>query len=80
MIVVGWLVLVAIVLWGLDRILLAAEESGHVYWRRRKASPGATGNALLNVQAIFEPDKRHVVEVRQDERAAVDDEGEPPRS
>jgi hypothetical protein len=67
-----------LVLFLLDRFLLWCESRGWIYWRRRKASPGTAGTAFLEVQAMLEPGKAHVVEERtrvQDER---EDEGDPP--
>ena len=70
----------AVGLFLLDRLLLALEARGHIYWRRRKASPGTLGNAAMEVHALFEPGRRHVVEERKreaDERPAP---GGPPES
>jgi hypothetical protein len=56
----------------LDRLLLFAEQRGWIYWRRRKPSASAAGNALLSVQAIFEPDRAHVVEEQARQEADID--------
>lgn len=69
---------VAVVLLGLvalvivDRLLLAAERRGWIYWRRSKASVSRASSALLSIQSIFEPDREHVVEERAREEADID--------
>jgi hypothetical protein len=69
---IGWLAGAAAALFALDRALLAAERRGWVYWRRRGPTPGAAGTALLEVQAIFEPDRQHVVEEIRRQGADID--------
>lgn len=56
----------------IDRLLLAAERRGWIYWRRRKASVSRASSALLSIQSIFEPDREHVVEERAREEADID--------
>ena len=62
----GWalagLVAAAIAIAVLDRLLLAAEERGWLYYRRRKASRRATANALMSVLEIYKPEVHHTVE------------------
>lgn len=62
--------LVALVI--IDRLLLAAERRGWIYWRRSRASVSRASSALLSIQSIFEPDRKHVVEERAREEAAID--------
>lgn len=58
----------------LDRALLAAEERGWIYYRKRRASPGTASGAALEMQSLLEPGTRHVADVlreqipRSDER------------
>ena len=66
---------IAAALFVLDRAALAAEERGWIYWRRRKASPGTRASAMLEMQSLLEPAKRHVIEAQQVEREEAD-EGE----
>jgi len=73
-----WIAGVILGLFLMDRFLLWAESRGWIYWRKKQGSPGAVGNALLNVQAIFEPEKRHMAEELRAERGEEDDEGAPP--
>ncbi|HSK24471.1 MAG TPA: hypothetical protein VK906_14895 [Egicoccus sp.] len=78
-----WMVvLVAVGAFVLDRLLTAAEDRGWVYWRKSSPSTGSAGIAMLSVQAIFEPDKQHVVDERLRQAAEIeeaeDDEPLPP--
>ena len=42
-----------------DRLLLAAESRGWIYYRKRRASPGTSAAAALHMQALLEPDRQH---------------------
>jgi len=71
-------VAVAALLVGLDRLLLAAEARGFIYYRRRKASPGSLGSAMLEIHSLMQPSARHAVEEQRRVVEEEDDEGEPP--
>jgi hypothetical protein len=58
--------------------MLAAEARGWVYWRKRKASPGSFGNALMEIESIYNPSKKNVVEEQRRQHEEEDDEGDPP--
>jgi hypothetical protein len=60
-----------------DRLLLAAESRGWIYWRRRRSSPGTRASALLELHAMLEPDRRHTAEILREETQEEDDEGGP---
>jgi hypothetical protein len=60
-----------------DRLLLAAEARGWIYWRRRKASPGTRAGAMLELHALLEPDRKHAAEIVRHESHVEDDEGGP---
>jgi hypothetical protein len=45
---------------------------------KKRAQGGSLGSAFLEVQSIVQPETRHVIEMRQDERAERDDEGGQP--
>lgn len=62
----------------LDRLMLAAEARGWIYWRKKKASPGTAALAMLELESIVSPAKRHVIEQKRQEQADEDDEGDPP--
>ena len=75
-----WLAITAAVISAavvLDRLLLAAEARGWIYWRRRKASPGTRAGAMLELHAMLEPSRRHAAEVVRAEAHEEDDEGGP---
>jgi hypothetical protein len=72
------LVAAAVVLSVMDRLLLAMEARGWIYWRRRKSSPATRASALLEIHAMLEPDRRHTAEVLREETHEEDDEGDPP--
>lgn len=67
---------VAAVLFVADRLLLAAERRGWIYWRRRKASPGTGASAMLELHSIVEPGRAHVADVVRAEETETDDEGD----
>ena len=61
----------------IDRLLLAAEAKGWIYWRHRKSSPGTAAGALLELQAMLQPDRRHAAEIVRAESHEEDGEGGP---
>jgi len=65
-----WLASVAVALFVADRLLLAAEARRWIYWRRRRASADALGNALVHLQSIVEPRAERLAETREAEEAA----------
>jgi len=75
-----WLIVALAVAVGLlliDRLLLAAEARGWIYWRRSRPSPGTRAGALLELHAMLEPDRRHTAEIVRAETQEEDDEGGP---
>lgn len=64
-----------------DRALVWCELQGWITYRLTPRPSGgfrgAAGHALLNLDALFQPQNRHVIEMRIDEavRRADDDEG-----
>ncbi len=62
----------------LDRLLLAAEARGWIYYRKKSASPGTSASAFLELQAMLEPGKKYEIQAHQSEEEVRDDEGEPP--
>jgi len=72
------LVVAALMLvWALHRLALWAEARGCIYYRRRHGGAGLP-RAVLEVQALFEPQQRHVLEERVREPAPDDASGDPP--
>jgi len=66
-----------VALGALHRAALWAEARGLIHYRRRGTS-GSLGNAMLEVQAILEPSKRHVIEERVRDPAEDAESGDPP--
>jgi len=68
----------ALLLFALDRLALAAERRGWVYYRARKANPASLGSAMLEVQSLLEPGVREVVEARSEAPGEAEAKGDPP--
>ncbi len=73
--VAGWGAVGAVALWLLDRAALWAEDRGWIYWRKRQPDRATSGNAMLEVQALLEPQKVHVVEERREAHVQREDVG-----
>ena len=73
----GWVAVVPAV-WAVDRLLVAAESRGWVYWRHRTVSRTSLGNAMLEIQALYEPAAHAVVEERVRKDADLPGVGAPP--
>jgi hypothetical protein len=69
---------VAAVVYGLHRSAVWAERKGWIYYRKGRGSSGTLGSALLEVQSLLEPSKRHVVEERRRNAAEDEESGDPP--
>ena len=69
-------IVVALAFFVLDRLLLAAERRGWVYWRKRKSSPGTTAAAMMEIHSMIEPGRAHVAEAIRAEETEQDDEGD----
>ena len=65
-------------LFALDRLLLALERGGYIYYRVRKPSGSGAGNALLELQQMLSPSTQHVVVAKKEQRAEHNDDGGPP--
>jgi hypothetical protein len=65
-------------LYCLHRMALGWERRGWIYYRTRHGSSGGLGSALLEIQAIVEPSKRHVLEERMKDDREPDEAGDPP--
>jgi hypothetical protein len=74
----GIVVAITVALFLLDRFLLWCESRGWIYWRRRRGSPGTAAGAFLEMQAMLEPGKEHVLKETKRVHEERDDEGEPP--
>lgn len=62
----GIILLFCVGLYILDRCCLWLEEKGLLYYRKRKPDrSGLIGNALLELQNIFNPSTQNVIEMKQ---------------
>ncbi len=69
-----------IALYLLDKLSLWAERRGWIYYRHKRSSGGAIGNAFLELQAFFEPSKRYVIEERKNIKKDAQDSGDKPKA
>jgi hypothetical protein len=60
------------------RALSWMDDRGWIYYRRRRGTSAALGNALLQVQTIYQPAVEEVLEARLEEPAEVAESGDPP--
>lgn len=58
------LLALGVVAWLVDRVLLALEDRGVIFYRRTRLTPGSLGGSLLGPFALLDPGKRHVLERR----------------
>lgn len=65
-------------IWALDRILLWIEARGWINYRRTGLSRGGATYHALELQSIFNPSTREVMEVKYGEEEEVDESGAPP--
>ncbi|MCY0992714.1 hypothetical protein OV203_36580 [Nannocystis sp. ILAH1] len=65
-------------LFALDRLLLALERGGYIYYRVRKPSGSGAGNALTELQQMLAPSTQHVIVAKREQRPEHNDDGGPP--
>jgi len=77
----SWLyALIAVVaICAVHRLACWAEDRGYIYYRRKSGRPGMTASAFLEIHAMMEPSKKHVLEVMREEDDEQDDAGGPPK-
>lgn len=66
-----WLLLlaaVAVTALVIDRLMVAAEARGWVYWRRRGTSGSATSAAMAQLHLLTQPSYEHVIVAREREK------------
>ncbi|MDI6697424.1 MAG: hypothetical protein QME85_00610 [Candidatus Saccharicenans sp.] len=63
-----WLAIIAVAIFGLDRLLLAMESRGWIYYRRKKPGSSALGRACLEVQRLLEPSKKYVIQIKEERK------------
>lgn len=62
----------------IDRLLLAAEARGWIYYRKKQSSPATSASAFLEIQSMLEPGRKYEIRAMQDEEEETDDSGDPP--
>lgn len=67
-----------IAIYGGHRILSWMDDRGWIYYRRRRGTSAALGNALLQVQTFYQPAVHEVLEARLEEPTEEADSGDPP--
>jgi hypothetical protein len=79
---IGIVAALLLLLVAIDRVLLWCEMRGWIVWRRTPRIRHSAGIALLNIDALLQPSRRHVIELRQDAEVCreEDDEAGPPDS
>ena len=76
--VAGWSVAAIVVLYILHRVALWLEREGWIRYIHNPPSAGeGTGAAFGELQQIFEPQTRHVYELKEEKRPRRDADGEP---
>src|SRR5215218_4310886 len=63
----SWISAVIAALYALHRLALWMEGRGWLYYMHKRGSSGSLGSAFLEVHALMDPGKRHVLEVVRDE-------------
>jgi hypothetical protein len=63
-----------------DRILLKLEELGWIFYRRNKPNFQNAGSVFLELQAMFNPKARYVIErkAKEEHEEDADEDGDPP--
>jgi hypothetical protein len=62
----------------LHLLALWAERRGWIYYKHTKPSRSALGNAFLEVQSILEPNKKHIIEVKKEDKKQNEQVGDEP--
>lgn len=75
---VAWVVLVAAVVYSLHRVALRMEARGWIYYQKKHGSSGTLSAAALELQSLFEPSKRYVLEESRKEDTEEQGAGDPP--
>ena len=74
-----WIVVVLACVFVLDRGLLRMESRGWINYRNTGLSRGAATYQAFELQQIYDPAIKQVVEIRYQQRKQQDDSGEPLR-
>lgn len=75
---VGWGLSGIVMLLLLDQLAIWMESKECIYWRKSKGGSSCLGNSFLEVQSMFEPGKKYVIESKQEVRRKKTNSGDPP--
>ncbi len=75
-----WGIIVVGGLYLLHRLALWAAGRGWIFYRGNHRGSGTLGNAFLELQTIFEPSKRHILEERVKKDPATQESGDKPKA
>jgi hypothetical protein len=76
----AWTAAIALGLFLLDRLGLWMERQGWIYYRRSRGMTTRAGNAFLELHAMLEPEKKHVIVLKQEEQKTQVPSGDRPES
>lgn len=75
----GFIILVVLVLFGLDRFGLWLEDQGYIYYRKSRVSPSVgVGNALIEFNSVFDSNVKNMYEIQQEQEQDGAESGDPP--
>jgi hypothetical protein len=72
-----WVIAGVAALYTLHRLGLWMEDRGWIYYRKKHGSSGTLGSALLEIEELLEPTKRHVIEARHRDDFEEHESGDP---
>ena len=74
----AWIAGIVVGLYLLDRAGLWMERRGWIYYRKSRGMTTRAGNAFLELHSMLEPEKKHVVEMKKEEKKTQIPSGDPP--
>lgn len=77
---IALLAVLAVVIWIVDRVLLWCELRGWMTYRRTPRVRHAWGNAALGLDVLLQPERRHVIELKQDGEVYREEDDEAARA
>jgi hypothetical protein len=63
---------------GLHLLALWMERKGWIYYTHTKPGGSSLGNAFLEVQSILEPNKKHLIQVKKEQKKTTEELGDEP--
>jgi hypothetical protein len=73
-----WVIAGITAMYALHRLGVWMEDRGWIYYRKKHGSSGSLGSALLEIEALLEPSKRHVVEIKRRDESEQYESVDPP--